>query len=76
MRPFEKQKHILTCGIFGCGKDIELTEREVADPSLVVCPHCKCKHWPMELDFTGNDPDEVKEFARTHKMDGTPKERA
>ncbi|MDP3985545.1 MAG: hypothetical protein Q8P82_02160 [bacterium] len=72
MQPLAHKKLILSCGIYGCGKDIELTDREIADPSLVDCPHCKCPHWPMELGFTGNDPEEVREFARTHKMDGTP----
>jgi hypothetical protein len=26
--------------------------------------------WPVELGFTGNNPEHVKEFARTHNMDG------
>ena len=29
--------------------------------------------WPMEEGFTGNDPEEIKEFAKLHKRNGEPR---
>jgi len=59
------------CPISGCGGKIELVGVEkfvYAD-----CLDCGCSMWPLEMGYTGNDPIKVKEFARTHNLDRTPK---
>ena len=56
------------CPIFGCYSEIELPKS--AKFEFAFCKKCQCPMWPLELGFTGNHPDTVKEFARTHDIDG------
>lgn len=63
----------MTCQIYGCGHEIEVTEDEFRRKRFLGdCPKCGCPQWPVDLGFTGNDPKSVKEFAANHNIDGTP----
>ncbi|MDO8493477.1 MAG: hypothetical protein Q7S19_02965 [bacterium] len=63
----------MQCPLFRCGKFNDVSQRKFEGKILDYCEHCNCPTWPEELGFTGNDPEEVKEFADKHNHDGTPK---
>jgi len=63
----------IQCGLFGCGEMIDATKKEWDRGYVDYCPNCGNPLWPLEKGFTGNSPQDVREFAETHDYEGNLK---
>lgn len=61
---------IYKCPVYGCVGEIEI--QETMEFSRAYCAECQCPMWPLELGYTGNDRDAIKEFAKYHHFDCKP----
>ena len=68
-----ESRYQVQCGLFGCGKMIDVSEKEWKKKIVDFCPHCNNPLWPLDKGFTGNDPEMVRAFAATHNYDGSLK---
>lgn len=69
------KKFSIGCGIYRCGRQVEVTEQQYKIGRIDYCPFCKTPTWPMELGFTGNARERCISFAEFHTLDGLPKVR-